>query len=324
MIKIMKDTELYHKLLEILTKHFKLVSEISDILSIIEEKYSEKHRYFHVWDHILYMYNIAKKLNIDLSDKLILSMCFHDIIYDPKRNDNEERSAELFYSIIPDDEIRIAILETKDHNPKTELGNKLCELDLYGLYDDFDVFYENSYKIFKEYQFADFNTYKKERRKILEKFKVNPDWIDAVDAFKPKIAIFPGSFNPFTLGHLDILEKAEQIFDKVIIARGINSDKKIEIRQLPDYLNYREIINYDNLLCDFVEQSSYDLTIIRGLRNIMDFTYENTTLQYWRDFLPNIKVIYIMSDVSKSHISSSGVRSLEKFIESSIINDMYL
>ena len=108
------------------------------ILSELVNKYSEPHRYYHVWSHLEYMYDIAIKLNIELTDKLVLGIAFHDAIYDPKCNDNEIKSAEYFYSIIPDDAVKIAILETEDHKPKSELGKVLCKLDLYNLYDDFN------------------------------------------------------------------------------------------------------------------------------------------------------------------------------------------
>lgn len=283
------------------------------ILSELVNKYSEPHRYYHVWSHLEYMYDIAIKLNIELTDKLVLGIAFHDAIYDPKCNDNEIKSAEYFYSIIPDDAVKIAILETEDHKPKSELGKVLCKLDLYNLYDDFNVFYENSYLIFKEYQFVDLPIYLNGRHDVLVKYNVNPEWIKAVDAFKPKIGIYAGSFNPYHAGHQDIVKKAEQIFDKVIIVRAINKDKKIEFVPLPEHLKYHQCEFFDgDMLTDYIKSLDYNVTLIRGLRNSSDFESEHLTLQYWRDFMPEIQVVYLMSDLSLEKISSSAIRMLGK------------
>ena len=73
-----------------------------------------------------------------------------------------------------------------------------------------------------------------------------------------KIGIYPGSFNPFHKGHLNILEKAEKIFDKVILARGINPEKKNEIMPLPKSIENRTWMNYNGLLTDFIKSLPYD------------------------------------------------------------------
>lgn len=281
-----------------------------DILS----NYKEKHRFYHNWNHIDYMISLAKKLNI-LTDKLFLAIIFHDIIYDPKSNDNEEKSAQLFYSLIQDLEIKQAILDTKTHKPSNELSKQLCHLDLYNLYDesDFDAFYDNSYNIFKEYQFVDFKIYKEERRKFLEKYNVPSFFIKAIDKFKPNIGVYAGSFNPFHKGHLNVLEKAEQIFDKVIIARGVNPEKNNQIYPLSDNLKYRQIEYYDGLLTDFIDSLGYEVTLIRGLRNITDLQYELTQFQYMQEFKPDIKIVSIFCDKQFDHISSSTIRMLEQY-----------
>lgn len=289
----------------------------------ILDRYNEPHRFYHNWNHIEYMLNIASNRNI-LTDELILAIVFHDIIYDPKSNDNEEKSAELFYSFFKDsdevnaEKIRLSILDTKHHNNfSSELAKTLCEIDLYNLYDDFDVFYDISMSIFKEYQFVDFETYKVERKKVLERYNVNPDWIKAVDKFIPKIGILAGSFNKFHKGHMNILAKAEKIFDKVIIARGVNPEKNNELRPLPECLSYRQIEYYDGLLTDFIESLGYEVTLIRGLRNSTDLQYEMVQLQYMKDFKPDINVVNITCDKEFEHISSSAIRMLDKYGKSS-------
>jgi pantetheine-phosphate adenylyltransferase len=281
------------------------------------DRYDEPHRFYHNWNHIEYMLSLAQKSNI-LTNELFLAILFHDIIYDPKSSDNEEKSAELFYILFKNSGVNVelimqAIFDTKHHISSSELSKQLCELDLYNLYNDFDVFYENCINIFKEYQFVDYKVYKIERRKFLEKYNINPIWIKAVDNFRPKIGVYAGSFNKFHKGHLNILTKAEQIFDKVIIARGVNSEKDNEIHPLPDYLKYRQIEYYDGLLTDFIDSLGYDVTLIRGLRNATDLQYEMMQLQYMRDFKPDIKVVNIPCDKEFEHISSSSIRLLEKY-----------
>lgn len=286
------------------------------ILDDILDKYDESHRFYHNWNHIQYMLDLAEDMGI-LTEQLHLAIIFHDIIYDPKAKDNEEKSAELFYSYIQDSEIRQAILDTKHHTPSSKLSKQLCDLDLHNLYNDFDVFYDNSMSIFKEYQFVDFKIYKEERRKILESYSVPSTYIKAVNKFKPNIGVYAGSFNKFHMGHYNILTKAEKIFDKVIIARGINPDKNSDIYPLPDIIKYRQIENYDGLLSDFIDSLGYDVTLIRGLRNATDLQFELTQFQYLQDFKPDIKIVSIFCDKEYEHISSSAIRSLEKYGKSS-------
>lgn len=285
------------------------------IIDEIFDRLNEPHRFYHNWNsHIEYMFKIAEKLGIELTDDLVLAIIFHDIIYDPLAKDNELKSARFLYSLIRNDDVYDAILDTThDHEPKSELGKTLCMLDLYNFYDDFDVFYDNAYKVFKEYQFVDYSIYKKERRKILEKFHVKEDWIKAVYNFKPNIGVYPGSFNPFHIGHDNIRQKAEQIFDKVIIARGINPSKNNDFRPISESLKYHQVDYYNGLLTDYLDSKEYDMTVIRGLRNGYDLEYEMNQYHFLQDFKPNIKVISIFGDKQYDHVSSSSIRLLEPY-----------
>lgn len=122
-----------------------------------------------------------------------------------------------------------------------------------------------------------------------------------------KIAVFPGSFNPWHDGHLDVYEKASQVFDKVIIARGINPSKPITDSSIP--VTYEE---FDGLLVDFCKKVGAT-AVIRGLRNTKDFQYE-LEQQYWNEDLGlDIPTLYIITDRKLCHISSSAIRMLEKF-----------
>lgn len=134
-----------------------------------------------------------------------------------------------------------------------------------------------------------------------------------------KIGIYAGSFNPFHKGHYNILEKAEKIFDRVIIARGINPEKNNEIVPMPKILETRAIMNYNGLLTDFIKNLPYEnVTIIRGLRNSVDLQYELNQYRYFQDLMPEVQVVSIFCDKEFEHISSSGIRALSIFGQENI------
>ena len=113
-----------------------------------------------------------------------------------------------------------------------------------------------------------------------------------------KIAIFPGSFNPFHKGHMDILLKTEAIFDKVIVAIGFNPEKEAESRinrleTLKKQLPGKHIEQYAGFLVDYVyekEGEGYNVTIVRGVRNNADVNYEISQLRILEDQKPNTKM----------------------------------
>jgi pantetheine-phosphate adenylyltransferase len=275
-------------------------------------RYNEPHRYWHNLNHIKKMVNDAIDKGI-LSDDLLLAIVFHDIIYNPKQDNNEELSAELFKKYCDNENIIQAILDTKKHHPKSELSYQLCELDVSILYSDYEQFIDFENKIFKEYQYVDYNIYKEIRLEILSSYNVYPEWINYVRYRTPKIGVYAGSFNPFHKGHYNILNKAEQIFDKVIIARGINPEKNNKLTDLPIQIQNRQIETYDGLLTDFMDGLGYDVTLIRGLRNATDLQYELTQYRFLQDLKPNINVVSLFCDKEYEHISSSAIRNLELY-----------
>jgi pantetheine-phosphate adenylyltransferase len=133
------------------------------------------------------------------------------------------------------------------------------------------------------------------------------------------IGIYPGSFNPFHKGHYNILLKAEKIFDKVIIARGINTEKPPSEWKIPRIVSDRaDVILYDGLLTDCVEDvikqnKGVKVTVIRGLRNSVDLQYEMNQYRYFQDLMPNMQMVSIFCDKEFEHISSSGIRTLQPF-----------
>lgn len=174
----------------------------------------------------------------------------------------------------------------------------------------------NEKRSFKAFQSHDFKAYYKHRSEALQAANSNGELnaiIEFFKQYKPLIGVFPGSFNPFHKGHYNVLTKAEKIFDKVIIAFGDNPAKSDKRWPIPTKIMDRQRENYSGLLTDFVESLDYDVTVIRGLRNSTDFQYEQNQYRYIQELKPDIKIINIFCDKEFEHISSSGIRTLEKF-----------
>ena len=135
-----------------------------------------------------------------------------------------------------------------------------------------------------------------------------------------KLAIYPGSFDPFTIGHLNILLKAKKIFEEVIVAIGTNPEKEMlgkinKLETIKLQLPGENIEKFSGFLVDYIykkEQEGYDVTIVKGLRNGADLDYEINQLRIMEDQRPDIKMVFIPCDRKYDYISSTAVRNLEK------------
>jgi len=134
-----------------------------------------------------------------------------------------------------------------------------------------------------------------------------------------KKVIFPGSFDPITIGHLDIIEKSLRIFDEIIIAIGTNPEKKYmftENQRLNFIIKYFKneknvkAVAYDGLTFELCKKLKVKY-IVRGVRNFFDFEYEKNMAEFNRN-LGQIETIIITSSNKNSHISSSLVKELIK------------
>ncbi len=134
-----------------------------------------------------------------------------------------------------------------------------------------------------------------------------------------RIALFPGSFNPFTIGHANIVSRALNLFDKVIIGIGVNSEKPQEnisknLKEIETrYANEPrvKIITYSTLTADVVEKENATC-IIRGIRNDVDLKYESEIAQA-NYTLFKVETVFLLASPTLKEISSSLVRELEKF-----------
>lgn len=134
-----------------------------------------------------------------------------------------------------------------------------------------------------------------------------------------KIAVFPGSYDPITLGHVDIIERALPLFDKIILAIGVNADKKYMF-PLVDRVKFLEetfeaepkieVMTYKGLTVDFCKEENAKF-ILRGLRNVIDLEFEKTIGQT-NYKMAGIETVFLIASSGKEHISSTVVRDVRK------------
>lgn len=135
------------------------------------------------------------------------------------------------------------------------------------------------------------------------------------------IAIYPGSFDPVTLGHFDIIERTSKMMDHVIIGILNNSSKeplfsvaeRVEmLKTATAHLNNVEVKAFGGLLVDFAHQNHADV-IVRGLRAITDFDYELQLSQTNRVIAPDIDTIFLTTNLKYSYLSSSIVKEIAMY-----------
>ncbi len=135
-----------------------------------------------------------------------------------------------------------------------------------------------------------------------------------------RIALFPGSFDPITLGHVDIIERALPLFDKIVVAVGTNSSKNYLFSQEDRMTFIREtfanepkieVVSYTGLTVDFATQLGANF-LLRGLRNPADFEFEKAIAQANRQLVPQLETIFLLTSARYAYISSSIVRDVMK------------
>ena len=136
-----------------------------------------------------------------------------------------------------------------------------------------------------------------------------------------KVAVYPGTFNPITNGHTDLVERAAGLFDRIIVAVGtsrqknnsLSTEQRVELaaKVLSHFTNV-EVTAFDGLLTDFVRQRDANI-ILRGLRTVADFEYEFQLVGMNRVLDPSIETVFLAPVEHLSYISSTLVREIASF-----------
>ena len=130
--------------------------------------------------------------------------------------------------------------------------------------------------------------------------------------------VYPGTFDPITNGHIDLVERASRLFEKVFVAVAVSSEKPtafpVEMRvslarEVLAHIDNVEVTSFDNLLVDFVKQKQASV-ILRGLRAVSDFEYEFQLASMNRHLAPGIETLFLTPAEQYAYISSSLVREI--------------
>ena len=135
-----------------------------------------------------------------------------------------------------------------------------------------------------------------------------------------KKAVFPGSFDPFTFGHKDVIDRALPLFDEIIIAIGVNSTKnslftpeqrELWIKETYKNVSKIKVVAYQGLTVDLCRELGAGF-ILRGLRNSMDFEYESAIARMNQDMLAGVETVFLITSPQYTAISSTIVREIYK------------
>ena len=137
-----------------------------------------------------------------------------------------------------------------------------------------------------------------------------------------KIAIYPGTFDPITFGHIDIIIRAAKIFDSIVIAVSDDNTEKESLFSVPQrlkiikhslsHISNIEFSSFNNLLVDYASKNNI-YTVIRGLRALSDFEYEFRMAIMNRNLNNKIETLFLMADPKYAHVSSSLVKQVHYF-----------
>lgn len=160
--------------------------------------------------------------------------------------------------------------------------------------------------------------------------------VTSMSELSPRVAVYPGSFDPITLGHLDVMERSSRLFDHLIIGVGVNIEKRpmfdekerLElIRTATAHLKNVEIREFHGLAVEFVKSCGASV-MIRGVRPITDIPAELTMMMANRRLAPEVETLFMLADGELAHVSSSLIkqiasladeRSLAKFLPPNVV-----
>ena len=137
-----------------------------------------------------------------------------------------------------------------------------------------------------------------------------------------RIALFPGSFDPFTKGHEDIVLRGLQLFDEIIIAMGYNSQKSTRYFEIDSMVGYIQtafkdypnikVVKFSELTAEFARKNGARF-LLRGLRNTTDFEYENSISQVNRKLYQEMESVFLITTPQLAWISSSIIREVHRY-----------
>jgi pantetheine-phosphate adenylyltransferase len=139
----------------------------------------------------------------------------------------------------------------------------------------------------------------------------------------PRIAVYPGSFDPITLGHLNVMERISRLFDRLIVGVGINIEKspmfdaheRVDlIRSSTTHLDNVEIRTFSGLAVEFV-RSCEARVMVRGVRPITDIQAELTMMMANRRLAPDVETLFMIADGELAHVSSSLIKQIAPLAE---------
>ena len=142
-----------------------------------------------------------------------------------------------------------------------------------------------------------------------------------------RVAVYPGSFDPFTLGHLNIVERISRLFDRIIVGVGINRDKspwfstEQRVRLIEEstaHLPNIHVTTYEGLTVKFVQQCNARI-MVRGVRPITDIPAELTMMMANRRLAPNIETLFLIADGELAHVSSSLIREISSVSDENVL-----
>lgn len=134
----------------------------------------------------------------------------------------------------------------------------------------------------------------------------------------PRIAVYPGSFDPITLGHLNVMERASRLYDRLIVGVGINMEKQTMftpderstmIREATARLPNIEVRTFSGLAVSFVKQCGAEI-MVRGVRPITDIAAELTMMMANRRLAPEVETLFMIADGELAHVSSSLIKQI--------------
>jgi pantetheine-phosphate adenylyltransferase len=153
----------------------------------------------------------------------------------------------------------------------------------------------------------------------------------------PRIAVYPGSFDPITLGHLNVMERASKLFDRLIVGVGVNVEKETMftaqerlalIHEATSHLENIDIRTFTGLAVTFVKQCGARI-MVRGVRPITDVAAEFTMMMANRRLAPDVETLFMIADGELAHVSSSLIKQiasiadnteLSRFLPPNVVN----